>query len=137
MWPSFGAFGWPVASTSVKFVTSIAKYRSWEMVGPGFGDTIAIVGVPAAGPWVATTLTDAETSGLRGVPLSWTSCSRIVWGSVERERDGGYTRVRRRENAVPAHISTRFWRGAATTEATGGCEATAGARWEQANSRAH
>src|SRR6266571_269040 len=67
MWPSFGAFGWPCASTSVKFVTSIAKYRSWEMVGPGFGDTIVIVGVPAAGPCVATTLTDAEKPGVNAV----------------------------------------------------------------------
>src|SRR5437016_13664282 len=97
MWPSFGAFGWPVASTSVKFVTSIAKYRSWEMVGPGFGDTIAIVGVPAAGPWVATTLTDAETSGLRGVPLSWTSFSRLGWGPDSSGSETGSTRVRSRE----------------------------------------
>src|SRR5207249_2401709 len=80
-----------------------------EVVGnrrTGSGDTIVIVGVPTAGPWVATTRTDAKTSGVSGVPLSWTSCRRIVCGPDSSGSENGSTRVRSREYTPSTYTST-------------------------------
>src|SRR6266571_5359430 len=117
MWPSFGAFGWPCGSTSVKFVTSIAKYRSWEMVGPGFGDTIVIVGVPTAGPWVA--MTDGSIDvGIerRPIVLNELQPNRVRTG-FERERNGLDSGEQPGIDAVHVQVHMAFGRTTDLTDA--------------------
>src|SRR3989449_7342247 len=48
------------------------------------GNAIEIPGCPVAGPWVTLTETDWLTSGLKAVPLSITSCNRIMCGPEAR-----------------------------------------------------
>src|SRR5512136_1842449 len=85
---------------------------------------IATLGTPAAGPCVVTTWTVALTSGLKGVPLLWTSCSRIVCGPDASGSEMGWTWVTRRVSAPSTYAFTYPSDGLGTCPTLPGCTRT-------------